>query len=103
MHSVFSGWKPEAVIVQLYTTLGCHLCELAEELLMQALRSGISFSIEATEISNSDELIERYGIRIPVIRCNGSDRELGWPFSLAQLQLFLQEEQGRLNHECRQD
>ncbi|WP_051789532.1 glutaredoxin family protein [Endozoicomonas montiporae] len=37
------------------------------------------------EISNSDELIDRYGIRIPVIKEQGTEKEAGWPFDFEQL------------------
>ena len=53
----------------LFGTDGCHLCEDAGRLLQQA----------AT----------RYGIRIPVIRHDGSCDELGWPFDFAHLLSWL--------------
>lgn len=67
---------------QLFSTSACHLCEQAEALLLQA---GIAY--EVVDISDSDELFERYGIRIPVLR-SADGRELGWPFDLPQLQTF---------------
>jgi hypothetical protein len=74
-----------------YTSAGCHLCEDAEALLRQLF--GTNFSqVEAIEISESDALVERYGIRIPVIAYrseNGEWRELGWPFDAARLAEFL--------------
>ena len=72
----------------LYTTVGCHLCEQAEELLQHiALESDLAW--ESIDIADDPELMDRYGIRIPVLRrAEGSD-ELGWPFDLEQLQGFL--------------
>ncbi|PCH63543.1 MAG: hypothetical protein COC04_04305 [Gammaproteobacteria bacterium] len=64
----------------LYTTAGCHLCELAEALLLQA-KQQYSLTIIATEIGDNDELVARYGTTIPVIEFdNGS--QLNWPFEL---------------------
>ena len=39
--------------------------------------------------ARTDQLIERYGVRIPVVRLEGSKRELGWPFSIDDLFDFL--------------
>lgn len=71
----------------LYTTSACHLCELAEELISTTLDFN-TLQVEAVDIAESDALIERYGIRIPVL-CDGP-RELGWPFDQAQLRAFIQ-------------
>ena len=79
--------------VSLFTTLGCHLCEEAL-VLLQAVAQARSaaeaepLEIEAVEIADSDELMDRYGIRIPVVR-TPDERELGWPFSLEALEGFL--------------
>ena len=75
-------------VLYLYTTLGCHLCEQALELL-EPLVGDSSFRLESIDIAESDELMERYGIRIPVLRRPGIDKELGWPFDQQQLSAFL--------------
>ena len=74
--------------VQLYTTLGCHLCEQALALL-NALHAELDLVIESVEIAESDELVARYGIRIPVVTRTGSLEELGWPFNESALKAFL--------------
>ncbi|WP_345336417.1 glutaredoxin family protein [Ferrimonas pelagia] len=71
--------------MQLFHTEGCHLCEQAEGLLQS-----IQVAYEATEICAQPEWVERYGIRIPVIR-RPDGQELGWPFDLSQLKAFLEE------------
>jgi glutaredoxin len=76
------------LIVQLFTTLGCHLCEEAHEQLRSLMGSGMDLSIELVEIAESEELMDRYGITIPVIRAN--DSEICWPFSSDELQAFLE-------------
>ena len=74
--------------VSFYTTAGCHLCELAHEMLLEVQQQQ-DLEITAVDIADSDDLIERYGIRIPVIRLTAEDREIGWPFSLSELAAFL--------------
>ena len=75
------------MIVQLFTTLGCHLCEEAHEQLLSLARDGMDLTIELAEISDSETLIDQYGATIPVIRKD--DREIGWPFSADELETFL--------------
>ena len=74
-------------VLYLYSTGGCHLCELAEELVAPML--GDNFTLQIVEISDSDELMERYGIRIPVVKRGDTDAEIGWPFDQAAFQQFL--------------
>lgn len=74
--------------VTLYTTAGCHLCELALEQL-QDLQKTRPIEIRSVEIGDNDDLVERYGVRIPVIQC-ANQQELGWPFALPELKAFLQ-------------
>jgi hypothetical protein len=47
---------------------------------------GVAF--DKVDISTSDELFERYGVRIPVLQ-RPDGRELGWPFSGTELAEFL--------------
>ena len=50
----------------LYTKDKCHLCETAKRELRKAAES-IPFSYEEVDIYQSDELVERYGLMIPVL------------------------------------
>lgn len=72
----------------LYGTDACHLCELAEELLNGAIAAGLPAAYDKVDISQSELLFERYGVRIPVLR-RGDGAELGWPFDRAQLRQFV--------------
>ena len=72
----------------LYSTLGCHLCEHALEIL-KPLISDSGFVLKEIDISESDDLVERYGIRIPVAQRADNNQELGWPFDSVQAQSFL--------------
>lgn len=72
----------------LYTTLGCHLCEHAKDRLWPVLSSG-EWRLEEVDIADSDDLVERYGVRIPVVVRADSRSELGWPFDEQQLEQWL--------------
>ena len=62
-----------------FTTKGCHLCENAEKLL-STLEQTHDLIIESVDISDSEALVERYGILIPVIKDKKTEKELHWPF-----------------------
>lgn len=64
----------------LYTTSHCHLCEQALALLIN-LKEQYAINWLTKEISDDDDLIEKYGIRIPVIQRIDNQAELNWPFS----------------------
>lgn len=69
--------------VILYSTDGCHLCELA-----QAQLDTVNATYKIVDIIDDPDLVNRYGVRIPVV-LNKDNKELGWPFELAQLHQFL--------------
>jgi len=70
--------------ITLYTTAGCHLCDLADTILL-ALPAHHQVEIIHTEIGDSDELVERYGIRIPVLEFSDGS-EIGWPFEQGDIE-----------------
>ena len=72
-------------------TAGCHLCEQAEEILNACLLKDSKLIIEAVDIAEQDSWQERYAIRIPVVRHPESQRELGWPFDIEQVQTFIEQ------------
>ena len=81
--------------INLYTTSGCHLCEQVEAMIAYLFESApllkAKFDILLVEIANDDDLMMRYGERIPVLsHCNS---ELGWPFELDELALWLKNKQ----------
>ena len=51
--------------IKLFSSPGCHLCELGEEILFR-VQTTYKFEIEIVDISSSEELVEKYGIMIPV-------------------------------------
>lgn len=72
----------------LYGTSACHLCELAHAMLHEQLPQLPDCAVREVDIADSDELFERYGVRIPVLRHPDGD-ELGWPFEPQALRQFL--------------
>ena len=70
--------------IKLYSVKCCHLCELAEEILLK-------LGIEAIKIDivDDDDLFGRYGLRIPVLKRADNDAELDWPFDAASVSRFL--------------
>jgi len=77
------------MVLTLYSTEGCHLCEEAEALL-EGERSGSRPLLTWTvvDIAVDDTLFARYGWHIPVLRRDEGD-ELRWPFDAASLRSFL--------------
>lgn len=69
----------------LYSTTFCHLCEQAESLLAQ-----LGIEAEHIDIVDDDDLLERYGTRIPVVKRMDDGSELGWPFDVEALQRFIE-------------
>lgn len=72
----------------LYTTLGCHLCEEAKALITPLLQP-FDLCLQEVDIADSDVLLQRYGVRIPVAVIAANRAELGWPFDTEQLRAFL--------------
>jgi len=78
------------ISLTLYTTAGCHLCDLADDIL-KTLVDHYSLTIIHTEIGDDDALVERYGVRIPVLKFP-DDSELGWPFERQDIE-------NKINHQ----
>ncbi|AMN79722.1 MULTISPECIES: glutaredoxin family protein [Pseudomonas] len=72
---------------QLFGTLGCHLCEIAEAEIMPLVEHGLL--VELVDITDPDDLTEAYGLRIPVLRRVDTGAELDWPFDTQQVVAFL--------------
>ena len=76
--------------VYLYSTQGCHLCEQAKTILWPVLLQ-YSARLKEIDIADSDEMIEKYGTRIPVLGAAELERELNWPFTAVDVDSFLYE------------
>ncbi|CAD5269117.1 MULTISPECIES: glutaredoxin family protein [Halomonadaceae] len=74
--------------LSLYTTMGCHLCSQLEALV--AALANQKVWLHHIEISDDDALVERYGVRIPVL-VDGDGNELDRGFELERLSAWLRE------------
>jgi len=72
---------------QLFGTLGCHLCEIAEAEVMPLVEHGLL--VELVDITDPQDLTDVYGLRIPVLRRKDTGAELDWPFDTGQVVAFL--------------
>jgi len=76
----------------LYTTLGCHLCEQAAAIIAQVQAQHLpELELESIDIADHDDLVEQYGIRIPVVLLAHKHNDLGWPFDESELTTYLNE------------
>ncbi len=73
---------------QLLGTLGCHLCELAEQELMPLVAHGLQ--VELVDIAENPLLLETYHLLIPVLRRTDTGGELAWPFDTRQVVAFVE-------------
>lgn len=69
----------------LYFTEHCHLCEDAKKIL-----DTLGFTYETIDIADDDDLLERYGVRIPVL--TKGVKEIGWPFTVDDVRGLMQSE-----------
>ncbi|NQD80624.1 glutaredoxin family protein [Pseudomonas seleniipraecipitans] len=72
---------------QLLGTLGCHLCEYAEAVLMPFVERGLL--VELVDIADREEWLEHYALLIPVLKRTDTNAELLWPFDAPQVAAFL--------------
>lgn len=75
----------------LYGTAACHLCEEAEAVLHR-VRWPVVVAVDVIDISDDEQLLQRYGTRIPVlalIDAAGVRQELDWPFDAQAVQGLL--------------
>ena len=56
----------------LYTRPGCHLCDVAREVVL-SLRQRLGFAFDEIDIEGDEELELEYGIRIPVVEVDGEE------------------------------
>lgn len=72
----------------LFSTSACHLCEQAEALILPELARAQQ-QLVCKDISESDQLMQRYALSIPVLRRDDTAAELNWPFTASEIQAFL--------------
>jgi len=74
--------------LELLGTLGCHLCDDAEQVLISALDLS-KVQVVVVDIAESDALMQVYATRIPVLRHVATTSDLDWPFQVDQVQRFV--------------
>ncbi len=77
--------------VVLLGTSDCHLCELAEHIINDYLSSNQTWLIERIDIAEQEQWQEQFALLIPVLYHPESQKQLGWPFDLQQVNLFFNE------------
>ncbi|WP_191603245.1 glutaredoxin family protein [Marinomonas algicola] len=68
-------------VVILYGTLGCHLCDIAKQEVVNVTKNRVI--IESVDIADDLYLFEKYGTKIPVLEIYGTF--LFWPFTSDQV------------------
>lgn len=58
--------------VVLYSRAGCHLCDVARDVVF-AVRERSPFGFEEVDIETDDALLREYGERIPVVSIDGEE------------------------------
>lgn len=67
--------KPEREVL-LYTRTGCHLCDDAHAVLLQA-RERYPFTLTLVDVDSAPELVQQYGECVPVVLVDGTLRFRG--------------------------
>lgn len=80
-----SGLRAMQILVILYGTEFCHLCDEAEAVLIE-----VGIGADFIDITEDDALLEKYGTRIPVLQRMDTGAELGWPFDATAISRFLE-------------
>jgi len=74
----------------LYGRQDCHLCDLAEQMLLQ-VRPPPHY--DKIDIDGNLDLLRHYGSSIPVLRASATGAELHWSFTVDSLQRWLTSQQ----------
>lgn len=72
----------------LMSSVGCHLCDDAIDILMAHLDPH-QHLLDEVDIAYDDVLMERYAELIPVLVDEASGQELRWPFDDDSVRLFV--------------
>ena len=78
-------------MLTIYYTAACHLCEEADALVIAYFAAnGIApDSLTRVEIADDVDLLQRYGVLIPVLKAEATGQELNWPFGLDDIEHLL--------------
>jgi glutaredoxin len=73
------------LMLYLYATSSCHLCEEAA-----ALLQNLKLCWSEVDIAEDEKLMQRYSLKIPVLYRADNQTELCWPFSSSDILVFIQ-------------
>ncbi len=76
--------------LMLYSRQHCHLCDLAEQMLLALDPQPVYRKID---IADDVQLLRQYGSAIPVLRAVSTAAELRWPFTADSLLSWLLRQQ----------
>jgi thiol-disulfide isomerase/thioredoxin len=63
---------PEPILVDIYSRLGCHLCDEAKAV-VESLRERYAVVLRTIDVESSADLENRYGSDIPVVLINDEE------------------------------
>lgn len=75
----------------LLATAGCHLCELAEQLISECRFTGESFNIELIDIAEQTQWQQGFATKIPVLLHQESQHYINWPFTQDDILTFIKQ------------
>lgn len=76
-----------SLALTLYTGPHCELCEHALEIYRKVQPANVKLT--QVNIRTSSDLYHLYAVRIPVLKREDTQAELGWPFDAMMLEQFL--------------
>ena len=76
-----------SIALTLFGTTACHLCEECLHLTRPLEGNGVH--VQQVDITEDPALMQRYELRIPVLRRDDTGAELDWPFGLGELHDWL--------------
>jgi hypothetical protein len=80
--------KNQMILLNLYSTLHCHLCEDAE-MVIKTIAQQYCIELTIVEIADNNILLNAYGNKIPVLHRLDTETEINWPFDAVDLKYFL--------------
>ena len=76
------------ILFNLYSSEGCHLCEQALALCTNIIEPR---AINIVDIVDHENLVEQYGVHIPVLERLSNNTTLYWPFSQQDIEKLVNE------------
>ena len=76
-----------SILFHLYSSEGCHLCEQAVEIISNVIPDHQIRIVDIidTNIESEQNLVELYGVHIPVLERLSDNAKLFWPFEQSQV------------------